>query len=155
MEQRKCDLLCNNRATRRSGILFICESCARSPEQQGGTGISDCDRSENISYKSPENGDPVQNEGVAATQIPRRRLYSSQDLAIARRFLSGMRPKTSWDEDEEGFMATAAHRLYDVMFVGRFAQRVDRAIAHYYARVEKANRLAQQRETRHNSSPSI
>jgi hypothetical protein len=151
MEQHNCDFLCTNKATRRFGKLFICESCARPPEHQCGTSISDYDRSERISHRRPENGSPAQNEGVIPTEIPLRRLYSSEDLADARRFLSNLRPRTSWDGDEEEFMANAADRLYDVKFVGRFAQRVDWAIATYYARVEKANRLAQQRASRHNS----
>ena len=147
MEQRNCDLLCTNKATRRFGKLFICDSCASQPEDQfdaGSSVVRGSDRSEK----------PAENEVVIPAEMPPRRLYSSEDLADARRFLSNMRPRTSWDGDEEEFMANAAHRLYDVQFVGRFAQRVDRAIAHYHARVEKAHRLAQQRASRHNSSHS-
>jgi hypothetical protein len=145
MIDQKCDLLCGNRATRRVGKLLICESCATQQEDQHGSVVSDArgsDRSKKISHEQHPSDGSALPEGVMPTRIAHRRLYSSEDLAVARRFLSGMRPKTSWDEDEQEFMATAAHRLYRVNFVGRFAQRIDRAIAHYYARVEKANRLA-------------
>lgn len=141
MEQTKCDLLCGNKATRRFGKLFICESCATHPENQINTGFSEVrgsDKEKEISLEHPwNNGERAL---APSTKTPRRR------------FLSGMRPRTSWDGDEEEFMATAAHRLYRVNFVGRFAQRVDMAIAHYHARVEKANRIAQQRASSHKSA---
>lgn len=121
-KKSKCDFLCGRMATMRIGRLNMCDEC------------DECADGKN-------DGCAVE-ESKAPAKMPRRRLYSPEDLADARRFLSNMRQRAVLDEDEEEFMTSAADRLYDVKFVGRFAQRIDHAIATYHAHIDKSKRLA-------------
>jgi hypothetical protein len=146
MKQHNCDLLCTNKATRRVGKLFLCDSCAGPPENQCGTSptfVTPREFPDPLSSHPADDARVIDKGALVSPTIPSgRHLYSAEDLADARHFLSNLRPRTSWDGDEEEFMANAARRLYNVRFVGRFAQRVHWAIATYHARVEKAQRLA-------------